>query len=270
MLIDWFTVGAQALNFVILVALLKRFLYQPVLDAVDAREAQIAKQLADAKAIAQQAQAQQDSFAQKSAAFERERAELLAQARREADAEQARLIAAARQAADALSARRLDALHEQAATLEAELRDGASREVFAISRKVLAELASAELEALATRAFMQRLQALDAADRQALAAALAVPTAAPRLSSAFALPAAQRAEIQAALTETFGAVTALQFVVAPDLVCGLELVAGGQKLAWSIAQHLDGIAQVLTDLLARQQQGARPEAAGAVQAQGAA
>ncbi|WP_445663747.1 F0F1 ATP synthase subunit B family protein, partial [Ideonella azotifigens] len=71
MLIDWFTVGAQALNFVILVALLKRFLYQPVLDAVDAREAQIAKQLADAKAIAQQAQAQQDSFAQKSAAFER-------------------------------------------------------------------------------------------------------------------------------------------------------------------------------------------------------
>jgi F-type H+-transporting ATPase subunit b len=39
MLIDWFTVGAQALNFLILVWLMKRFLYQPILNAIDAREA---------------------------------------------------------------------------------------------------------------------------------------------------------------------------------------------------------------------------------------
>jgi F-type H+-transporting ATPase subunit b len=38
MLIDWFTVAAQAINFLILVWLLKRFLYKPVLNAVDARE----------------------------------------------------------------------------------------------------------------------------------------------------------------------------------------------------------------------------------------
>jgi F-type H+-transporting ATPase subunit b len=37
MLIDWFTVGAQVLNFLILVWLLKRFLYGPILDAIDAR-----------------------------------------------------------------------------------------------------------------------------------------------------------------------------------------------------------------------------------------
>ena len=38
MLIDWFTVGAQALNFLILVWLMKRFLYQPILHAIDERE----------------------------------------------------------------------------------------------------------------------------------------------------------------------------------------------------------------------------------------
>ena len=42
MLIDWFTVGAQLLNFLILVCLMKRFLYQPVLDAIAAREQKIA------------------------------------------------------------------------------------------------------------------------------------------------------------------------------------------------------------------------------------
>ena len=50
MLIDWFTVVAQALNFLILVWLLKRFLYKPMLDAIDAREKRIATQLADADA----------------------------------------------------------------------------------------------------------------------------------------------------------------------------------------------------------------------------
>ena len=43
MLIDWFTVGAQVLNFLILVWLLKRFLYRPILHAIDAREQRIAQ-----------------------------------------------------------------------------------------------------------------------------------------------------------------------------------------------------------------------------------
>ena len=50
MLIDWFTIGAQALNFLILVWLLKHFLYQPILNAIDEREKRIAKELADAVA----------------------------------------------------------------------------------------------------------------------------------------------------------------------------------------------------------------------------
>jgi F-type H+-transporting ATPase subunit b len=48
MLIDWFTVGAQVVNFLILVWLLKRFLYKPILHAIDERERRIAKELADA------------------------------------------------------------------------------------------------------------------------------------------------------------------------------------------------------------------------------
>ena len=50
MLIDWFTVLAQLVNFLILVWLLKRFLYRPILDAIDAREKRIAAELADADA----------------------------------------------------------------------------------------------------------------------------------------------------------------------------------------------------------------------------
>ena len=48
MLIDWFTVGAQVVNFVILVWLMKHFLYKPILSAIDAREKRIASELAAA------------------------------------------------------------------------------------------------------------------------------------------------------------------------------------------------------------------------------
>jgi F-type H+-transporting ATPase subunit b len=47
--IDWFTVAAQVINFVILVLLLKRFLYRPILHAIDERENRIASDIADAR-----------------------------------------------------------------------------------------------------------------------------------------------------------------------------------------------------------------------------
>ena len=62
MLIDWFTVGAQVLNFLILVWLLKRFLYKPILDAIDAREERIAAELADADAKKAEAQKERDAL----------------------------------------------------------------------------------------------------------------------------------------------------------------------------------------------------------------
>ena len=68
MLIDWFTVGAQALNFIVLVWLMKRFLYKPILDAIDAREARIAAALADAAASKAEAAKDRTEFQRKSEA----------------------------------------------------------------------------------------------------------------------------------------------------------------------------------------------------------
>src|ERR1700688_2445173 len=114
MLIDWFTVGAQALNFIILVWLLKRFLYKPILDAIDAREKRIATELADADAKKSEAQKERDEFQHKNEAFDQQRAALLSKATEEAKAERQRLLDEARQAAEALSATRQETLRNDA------------------------------------------------------------------------------------------------------------------------------------------------------------
>ena len=97
MLIDWFTVGAQALNFLILVWLMKRFLYKPILNAIDAREKRIAAELADADAKKAEAQKERDEFQHKNEEFDQQRAALLSKATDEAKAERQRLLDEARQ-----------------------------------------------------------------------------------------------------------------------------------------------------------------------------
>ena len=108
MLINWFTVFAQAINFLILVWLLKRFLYKPILHAIDEREKGIATQLAQAEAKEAEAQKDRDDFQHKNEVFDQERAALLKKATDEAKAERQRLLDEARKDADALRAKRQD------------------------------------------------------------------------------------------------------------------------------------------------------------------
>ena len=121
MLINWFTVVAQAINFLILVWLLKRFLYKPILHAIDEREKGIATQLAQAEAKEAEAQKERDDFQHKNEAFDQERAALLKKATDEAKAERQRLLDEARKDADALRAKRQDALRKR--TTQPESRD---------------------------------------------------------------------------------------------------------------------------------------------------
>lgn len=240
MLIDWFTVGAQLLNFIILVWLMKRFLYQPVLDAIAAREKKIATELADAAATQTKAQQQQDEFQQKNQVFDEERADLLQKARDAAKAERERLQAEAREAADAASAQRAKTLLMDAQQLHADIARQAQQQVFDIARRALGDLAGVDLEQRMCEVFIERLRSVDGPALATLRTAIqAVSSAEPALlRSAFELPGPQAAAIQAALDDWFGDAVALEFEVAPELVGGIELRAQGQKLAWSISDYL--------------------------------
>ena len=161
MLINWFTVVAQAINFLILVWLLKRFLYKPILHAIDEREKGIATQLAEAEAKKAEAQKERDDFQHKNEAFDQERAALLKKATDEANAERQRLLDEARKDADALRAKRQDALRNEQRNLSQEIIRWTQKEVFAITRKTLADLATMSLEERMGDVFVRRVRALD-------------------------------------------------------------------------------------------------------------
>ena len=79
---------------------MKRFLYKPILHAIDEREKRIATELADADAKKAEAQKEHDEFQHKNEEFDQQRAALLSKATDEAKAERQRLLDEARKAAD--------------------------------------------------------------------------------------------------------------------------------------------------------------------------
>jgi F-type H+-transporting ATPase subunit b len=249
MLIDWFTVGAQALNFLILVWLMKRYLYKPIRNAIDAREKLIAKELADAASKKADAQKEHDESQKKNHEFDQQRAALLTKATDEAQAERQQLLDEARKAAEALSVKRQEALKTEEQNLHQAIRRRTQQEVFAITRKVLADLATTSLEERLGEVFTRRLREMDAKAKEGLGAALKTATDPAIVRSAFDLPAAQRAAIQNALNETFSADVRLRFDTAPDLISGIELTTNGQKVAWSIADYLASMEKNVDELL---------------------
>jgi len=249
MVIDWFTVIAQALNFFILVWLLKHFLYKPILNAIDEREKKIATELANADAQKADAQKEHDEFQHKNEAFDAERAALLAKVTDDAGAERKRLFDDARKAADAWSAQRAESQKTDAHNLNQALTRLTQQEVFAIARSALKDLAATGLEERMSDVFIQRVRALTGPPKDGLAGALKTLSSPALVRSAFDLPPPQRAAIQKALNETFSADIHLTFETAPDLISGIELSANGQKVAWSLADYLASLEKGVEKLL---------------------
>jgi F-type H+-transporting ATPase subunit b len=249
MLIDWFTVGAQALNFLILVWLLKHFLYKPILNAIDAREKLIARELADAEAKKTEAKKERDEFQKKNVEFDQQRAALLTKATDDAKAERERLLDEARKAADALSMKRQEALRTDAQNLNQAISRLTQKEVFAITRKALGDLATVSLEERMGEVFDRRLRELNGQAKIVLGEALKKNSEPALVRSTFDLPAEQRAAIQNALNETFSAEIHLRFETAPDLVSGIELTTNGQKIGWSIKDYLASLEKGVGELL---------------------
>jgi F-type H+-transporting ATPase subunit b len=247
MLIDWFTVIAQAVNFLLLVWLLKRFLYKPILHAIDEREKRIAAQLRDAETKKGEAQKERDEFQRKNEEFARRRDALLRKAADEAEAEHRRLIEEARKESEALRTRWREALRNEREGVNREITRRTQEEVFAIARQALSDLAGSSLEERLTEVFIRRLRELNGEEKGKLASPNSRRT--PLVRSAFELPQDQRAAIERAVREILGAPIEVQFEASPALVGGIEFISNGHKVAWSISDYLVSLEKSIGEVL---------------------
>jgi F-type H+-transporting ATPase subunit b len=243
MLIDWFTVGAQVLNFLILVWLMKKFLYQPILGAIDAREKKVAAELADAASKKAEAKKDQDELQKKSAEFDQQRAGLLTKATDEAKVERTRLFDEAKKAADALTQARLESAKKEDLKLQQSILKKTQQEVFLIARKTLADLGGADLETQIVNRFIQELKV------QSTQAEFMRLDGSVMIRTSIALADSQRQLLESTIKQIAGADVSLDFSTDSGLIRGIELTCGGHRLAWNIDDHLHALEKGVIEIL---------------------
>ncbi|HVP46436.1 MAG TPA: hypothetical protein VMT32_07630 [Bryobacteraceae bacterium] len=241
MLIDWFTVCAQIVNFLILVWLLKKFLYERILRAIDEREKRIATQLAEAEAREKRAGEQLALYQAKLQDFEQTHEAMLAQVRLEADKLHAELLDKAREEVHALENKwQADVDRERQAFL-LDLRRRAAMEILTIARRTVADLSGMDVQQCAIRVFLEKFRALDSDARKRFTQGEL------SIRSPFELPEAARAEIQQTIEQGLERPVSLRFERAPEMGLGLELRGNGWRVGWNSESYLETLEEDLKE-----------------------
>ena len=247
--INWFTLVAQVVNFLILVYLLKRFLYGPITKAMDEREQRVADRLAEAEEKRAQADEEAQLYYARRTELEEKQEDILEEADRQAEGRRKELIEGARRETEALQARWRDAVEREKAAFLADLRQRAGEQICAVTTRALRDLASQELQDQMVEAFIGRLREMPVGDREALSVAVRQSAGVLTVTTAFDADPETRSRVEEAVRSVVSSRATVSFKRDPDIICGIELKSEGLKLSWNIAEYMDSLRDSLSQAL---------------------
>lgn len=244
MSIDWITVAAQIVNFLVLIWLLKKFLYRPILDGIDAREAEISDRMAEALRARAKAEAEEAAYHRQLESFQASKSTMASSARQAADAERAALEADTRAQLEQERKSWGAHLEEESRKYIANLHQAGAEVVLSLTRKILTDLAGETLEERIVAHFAPRLRSMAEDLRRAAGddTEAVVITRDP-------LPSGARDQLQKDLQDVIPNVS-LRFVTDAAQAPGLTLRMGSAQVVWTVDSYIDDLDALLKEQLA--------------------
>lgn len=246
--LSWSTFALEIINFLILVWILKRFFYRPILEVIERRRAGIAKSLANAEAVRAQAENLHRQYESRLADWERERQKARDALASELESERADRLA---EVENALSQER-----EKATVAEARRHADAQRKIEAaallqaakFASRLLAQASGPELEQRLLDMVTEALSRLSD-DRMAKIRSSVGPAADVVLvTSAHPLTEDRRVELEAALEKLVAAETPIRFEQNVELLAGVSIAVGAWVLGANVRDELEGFAGLASDV----------------------
>jgi F-type H+-transporting ATPase subunit b len=256
--IDPFTVIAQIVNFLILVALLRYFLYQRVLDAMDDRQREIAARWEEAEQQRDSATAEVDAAKEKNRQLDDQREQLLAAMHDDVEQHRLELTAKVRTEVDELRERWSEAVREEMESFLHDLRRRVSEEACEVARRVLADLADVEFEVKIIKQFLDKINRLSDEERRPIIKSLQGAKRIAVVQTAFDLSDQQRRTIKEVLQRQFVTSADVQFECSQDMHCGVALRTNSHKLAWNVRDYLSTLEEDVRQSL--EEEATRPRA----------
>ncbi|MCB1984924.1 MAG: F0F1 ATP synthase subunit delta [Burkholderiales bacterium] len=235
---DWTTFLLEIINFLILIWILKRFLYQPVLDIIDERRTGIDQALADAKRIEEEAKALKQKNEQFLVEWENEKETAHAQLVAELAELRERKLAEITQKIDEETERRRILDERCRCDYEKMIEEKAIAQGVAFASKLLTRVATPELETHLFELLIEDLSSLNEADKRAIAEAAAAPAAQIIVQSAFPLADRHREALSDALSGLVNKKTAIEFQCDETLLAGIHMTIGPWVLHANLRDEL--------------------------------
>jgi len=239
--IDYFTIAAQVVNFALLVFILKHFLYGPLLKLMDEREMKIISRQKAAEDAKSEAKTQELSYRKKLEELSSEHEELLVKAKEDAKEFKADMMKKAREEIEETKVEWQRDLQRQRDDFISDLRKYSGRQLYAISRRALRDLANEDLERQIMIVFINRLNNLEESERETIKDLFKDSEQIITVRSAFIVPGDIQQQIKDALATHAGADVRVQYEIVDDLISGMVMSAKNVEIAWSIAGYLDSL-----------------------------
>lgn len=254
--IDWFVFLAQICNFLLLMYLLKRFLYGRIIKAMDEREAKIAARFAEADELKTKAREEALQYEKRNQALAEKKEQMLNEATMAAEAKRKELMEKVRVEIETVKARWQDMLSREQDAFFFDFRQRAADQLYATARKALSDLADAGLEERIIDEFLRRISALDEEKSLQIRKAISGGGNLVTIQSAFEIAAGKKAQIEETLKKQISSRFSIRYLREPDIVSGIEMRVNGHKVAWSFNEYLETLIQNLTATLQKEAQAA--------------
>lgn len=242
--LNWSTFLLEIINFLVLVWILKRFFYQPLLDVIARRRASVDKTLQDAQAQQAEAGALKSRYESRLSDWEQERQAALATLDREIGTERTARLAAlqADLAGEREKSRVAEQRSQEAARLHAEQTALAQGARFAA--RLLAVAAGPEVEQRLATLLREELAGLPAADREALRNAAGRTADGIEVTSAWPLDEATRRALEDTLGTVLGRSAPVRYAQDPALLAGLRVTVGSRVLRANLQDELQAFSEL--------------------------
>ncbi len=244
--IDLVTLIAQIINLLILLFLLRKFLYLPVLKAVEARQKTIADELQAAEDAQKHAQTTIKTCEKQAQKLEAQKQEILQKAHQEADVLSAELNSRARDEyaiAQKQWQRRMSA--EQDGFVHT-MQKAVALQFNRFAQKALKQIANVDINDLAADCLLKQLDSLSP-EKQAEYAADFQNQKRMEIQSASLLNEKNKQKLEKYLRQKWqlSPQTEIVFSVNDELICGLSIMAEEQLISWNLEEYMRQFGQNL-------------------------
>ncbi|MBN1276667.1 MAG: hypothetical protein JXA35_04180 [Deltaproteobacteria bacterium] len=251
MLINWFTVIAQIVNFLILVVLLKYLLYDRIIKGMEKREKEIESRYDDAENREAEARKQKEENEKEREKIDQKKDQMLNDAKKEADRNREELLESAKKEVEDRRAEWFESLEKERGSFLDELRRLASKHVYSLTRKVIADLADSDLDELISGKFVGLLKNLEEDEKKELSSAVEKEKDIV-IKSSSGLSKELRGRITRIIHDEIHSDSEVSYETDEEMMPGIELFCGGQEIIWSTERYLEELEQETNRLLDRQ------------------